>query len=616
MTDKRSCSKCGTEFSSEAAQGLCPRCLLDAGLKSEIPSPPVLAAAETCPPTNAASASFPTPHLESLARQFPQLEILEFLGRGGMGVVYKARQRQLNRLVAVKILPPRVGEEPAFAERFMREAQALARLNHSHIVQVYDFGQTDEFYYFVMEFVDGVNLRALIREGKLQSKEALKIVPQICEALQFAHDEGIVHRDVKPENILIDKKGRVKIPDFGLAKLLDNAAEDLSLTGTGQLMGTLGYMAPEQLQQARAVDHRADIYSLGVVFYEMLTGQLPIGRFEPPSKKVQVDVRLDEIVLRSLESEASRRYQHARDVKTDVETIAGKRSCAGEVGSRRQTTRNVAGAEPTDVRASGRLRFWKVLAVLAGLWVLGSTVNASRVPEVIKISVLVLFTLGVVGWLISLFMRELPPRERHSLAELPSAQLAAAVLARVRVRKWQWLSAVFALLFAVWLSIMPSAGIYFMPGPTRGVLIVLGPMLALGSLMALSMLVNSVRMKYSLVAILLLVVMTGLVVLLTGSAKNREFAARIDSARSISTANTREQALKSVALDAATAGESEIAMRAIGCISLGETKDVTAGQCAVKLAELGRRTEADDIVRMIAHVETRNETLRKIAELK
>jgi predicted Ser/Thr protein kinase len=273
--------------------------------------------AATVPPPS----RFPTPYLETLAHQFPQLEILEHLGQGGMGVVYKARQRHLNRLVAVKILPPSVGSEPAFAERFTREAQALAQLNHPNIVQVYDFGRTDEFFYFVMEYVDGVNLRALIREGKLEPEQALKIVPQICDALQFAHDEGIVHRDIKPENILIDKKGRVKIADFGLAKLLGRAPEDLSLTGTGQLMGTLGYMAPEQLQEAHAVDHRADIYSLGVVFYEMLTGHLPIGRFDLPSKRLHVDVRLDEVVLRSLESEPGRRYQHASEVKEQVERI-------------------------------------------------------------------------------------------------------------------------------------------------------------------------------------------------------------------------------------------------------------------------------------------------------
>jgi predicted Ser/Thr protein kinase len=333
MAETKTCPKCGAELSPDAPAGICPKCLMQAGLGSQATADQHTGASTPLTPDERAAATvlpsprFPTPYLETLARQFPQLEILELLGQGGMGVVYKARQRQLNRLVAVKILPPSVGEDPAFTERFAREAQALAQLNHPHIVQVYDFGQTDEFFYFVMEYVDGVNLRALIRGGRLEPEEALRIVPQICEALQFAHDEGIVHRDIKPENILIDKKGRVKIADFGLAKLLGRAPEELSLTGTGQLMGTLGYMAPEQLQQAHTVDHRADIYSLGVVFYEMLTGQLPIGRFELPSKKVQVDVRLDEIVLRSLESEPDRRYQHAVDVKTDVEHIAQSIVC-------------------------------------------------------------------------------------------------------------------------------------------------------------------------------------------------------------------------------------------------------------------------------------------------
>src|SRR5262249_16953843 len=158
-------------------------------------------------------------------------------------------------------------------------------------------------------------LRQAMRAGNLRPAEALKIVPQICDALQFAHDEGIVHRDVKPENILLDKKGRVKIADFGLAKLLGKNAVDISLTGTHQIMGTLHYMAPEQIEGARDVDHRADIYSLGVTFYEMLTGELPIGRFAPPSKKVEIDVRLDEVVLRSLEKAPEQRYQHASDIK-------------------------------------------------------------------------------------------------------------------------------------------------------------------------------------------------------------------------------------------------------------------------------------------------------------
>ena len=327
MTETRPCPKCGADLPADAPAGICPKCLLQAGLAGQGSIEPhaggsrPLSAEERAAATVQPSSRLATPYLETLARQFPQLEILEHLGQGGMGVVYKARQRHLNRLVAVKILPPSVGGDPAFAERFTREAQALAQLNHPNIVQVYDFGRTEEFFYFVMEYVDGVNLRVLIREHKLEPEQALKIVPQICDALQFAHDEGIVHRDIKPENILIDKKGRVKIADFGLAKLLGRAPEELSLTGTGQLMGTLGYMAPEQLQEAHTVDHRADIYSLGVVFYEMLTGKLPIGRFDPPSKRVHVDVRLDEVVLRSLESEPGRRYQHASEIKEQVDRI-------------------------------------------------------------------------------------------------------------------------------------------------------------------------------------------------------------------------------------------------------------------------------------------------------
>jgi tRNA A-37 threonylcarbamoyl transferase component Bud32 len=270
-----------------------------------------------------AYGGFVPPSPRELAGRFPQLEILELLGQGGMGAVYKARQPGLDRLVAVKILPPQAGRDPAFAERFAREARALAKLSHPHIVAVYDFGLAGELYYFLMEFVDGVNLRQLLRERKLRPEEALKIVPQICEALQFAHDEGIVHRDIKPENILLDKKGRVKIADFGLAKLLGRTSADFLLTGSHQVMGTLHYMAPEQMGAPLEVDHRADIYSLGVVFYEMLTGELPVGRFDPPSRRVQVDVRLDEVVLRALEYKPEQRYQHISDIKSQIESIAG-----------------------------------------------------------------------------------------------------------------------------------------------------------------------------------------------------------------------------------------------------------------------------------------------------
>jgi hypothetical protein len=269
---------------------------------------------------------FSAPELGELAARFPELEILEMLGQGGMGAVYKVRQPALDRLVALKILPQEAAADPAFTERFTREARAMARLHHPNIVTVYEFGHKGGLYYLLMEFVDGVNLRHLLRVGRLQPAEALKIIPQICDALQYAHEEGVVHRDIKPENVLLDKKGRVKLTDFGIAKLLGAEQGTHTITGPWQVVGTLNYMAPEQMDKPRSVDHRADIYSLGVVFYEMLTGELPRGRFSPPSQKVEVDVRLDQVVLRALEVEPERRYQHASDVKTDVENISAARA--------------------------------------------------------------------------------------------------------------------------------------------------------------------------------------------------------------------------------------------------------------------------------------------------
>lgn len=319
----RKCPQCGAALPTGALAGLCPACLLQQGASADT---------ATQPPT----APFEPPSVEELARLFPQLEILSLLGKGGMGAVYKARQPALDRLVALKLLPAQSASGANFAERFNREARALARLSHPNIVAVHEFGQvsasdTDTspasphggFHYFLMEFVDGVNLRQLQQTGRLSPREALQIVPQICDALQYAHDEGVVHRDIKPENVLVDRKGRVKIADFGLAKILGRDPADLRLTGEGQVMGTPHYMAPEQVEHPLEVDHRADIYALGVVFYEMLTGELPLGRFAPPSRKVQVDVRLDEVVLHALEKEPEQRYQHASEVKTDVENILG-----------------------------------------------------------------------------------------------------------------------------------------------------------------------------------------------------------------------------------------------------------------------------------------------------
>ncbi len=188
------CPGCGQALAPGRARGLCPRCLL------------VRAAFATEAESSAAAAPLPDP--EVVAAAFPQLEILEVIGRGGMGVVYKARQRSLNRLVALKLLAPERGLDPRFAERFRREAQALAQLNHPNIVTIHDFGIAGEvtapvpLYYLLMEYVDGVNLRQAMKAGRFTPEQALAIVPPVCLALQYAHERGIVHRDIKPENLL------------------------------------------------------------------------------------------------------------------------------------------------------------------------------------------------------------------------------------------------------------------------------------------------------------------------------------------------------------------------------------------------------------------------------
>ncbi len=262
------------------------------------------------------------PTVEHLQRLFPGYEVLEVLGIGGMGAVYKARQLSLDRLVAIKMLPPEVDDdERSFALRFQNEARTMARMNHPGIVQVYDFGQTSEGQLFiVMEFIDGTDIAHMIdSQGRLPAEYALAITAHVCDALQYAHDHHVIHRDIKPANILINTEGVVKVADFGLAKANDSFQSDD--TDAEMTMGTPDFVAPEALTLGVELDRRADLYSVGVMLFVMLTGQVPRGHFRLPSTTLGTDPRFDSIIARAMEMDREARYQAAREIRRDLDAI-------------------------------------------------------------------------------------------------------------------------------------------------------------------------------------------------------------------------------------------------------------------------------------------------------
>ena len=286
------CAECGAEGITDRLKGLCPRCLFrDTGEKA------------------------PDPIQDG---RFGPLEIVATVGQGGMGTIYKARQPQLDRFVALKILSPALAADPEFRDRFVQEAQVLAKLVHPHIVSIFDFGVRDGFYYLVMEYVEGVNLRQVLDSQVHSTDELLKLVPSLCEALEYAHSQGVVHRDMKPENILVDRKGQVKITDFGIAKIANPSRK---ITQAGIVMGTPAYMAPEQTQALDAVDHRADLYSLGAIIYEILTGKVPAARFVRPSRIARTDPRMDVILERALARDPAARFEKAGQIRDQVTEI-------------------------------------------------------------------------------------------------------------------------------------------------------------------------------------------------------------------------------------------------------------------------------------------------------
>ncbi len=246
-----------------------------------------------------------------------------------MGVVYLALKG--GDRAALKVLPSRYAGDEAFVRRFLRESAALASLDHPGIVSMSDQGAQDGRYYFAMEYVEGASLRALLDRKALGPGEVLALVPPLCEALGYAHSRGVIHRDIKPENLLITPSGQVKIADFGVARWVEGAAPgEPTLTQTRAVMGTRDYMAPEARQSARGADARVDVYSLGVVLYEALTGELPLGHFPPPSEhRPSVDRRLDAVVLKALEKDPARRYQSIRELGRDVSVILASAAAGG-----------------------------------------------------------------------------------------------------------------------------------------------------------------------------------------------------------------------------------------------------------------------------------------------
>ena len=257
-------------------------------------------------------------------------EIIETLGQGGMGAVYKARDREVDRVVALKVIRPELANQPQILARFKRELILSRQVTHKNVVRIFDLGEADNIKFITMEFVDGRDLHSLLRANTpLSLEQKVKIVIQVCRALEAAHAEGVVHRDLKPQNIMLENTGRVVVMDFGIA----HSMEESGGTSTGMLLGTPAYVSPEQAKGEK-IDTRSDIYTLGIVFYELLTGKVPfesetvVGlllkriqeRPVPPIERdKEIPQALSDVVLKCLIVEKEHRYQTTREVQNDLE---------------------------------------------------------------------------------------------------------------------------------------------------------------------------------------------------------------------------------------------------------------------------------------------------------
>lgn len=259
---------------------------------------------------------FVAPDPAELAPLFPGYEIQSLVATGGMGAVYAAVQKSLDRMVALKILPRELSSDAAFCAGFEAEAKAMARLNHPNLIGVYDFGEVNGMLFIIMEFVAGQSVYHATYGHAVDPKEVIRLISGVCHGLAHAHENGIIHRDIKPSNILLDLNGLPKIGDFGLARPAERKVEEGE-----EIFGTPHYTAPEVVNSPHSVDHRADIFSVGVFLHELLTGQLPAADPRPASVIAKCDARFDAIIRKATQPLPAARYSNAADIAKDLEAI-------------------------------------------------------------------------------------------------------------------------------------------------------------------------------------------------------------------------------------------------------------------------------------------------------
>jgi len=609
------CPRCGKPIPENAPSGLCAACVMSGAATT---------ASQTIP-----NPKSPPPSLKEIAAHFPDLEVLEIIGVGGMGAVYKARQPKLDRCVALKILHVH-DDDPAFEERFNREARVLARLNHPNIVTVFDFGTAGPYHFLLMEHIDGVNLRQAMQAGRFSPDEALTLVQEMCAALKSAHEDGILHRDIKPENILLDSQGRLKIADFGIAKLV--GPEDLqnfTLTRQDSVLGSPQYMAPEQIESPEDVDQRADIYSLGVVLYELLTGELPLGRFAAPSSKNDIDSRIDEIVFRTLEKERDARFQSAEEVSTSVDTLA--QSPAPTIKTGTGTTARFATVSAILTAISVPLIYFTFFTLFSSNSSSGPDQVSSNSESVANFWVRLI---GIGAALLAL------------ISVILGFFLGISALSTIRQSNGQKRGlnrATFATL--TWpILILLAISSALLPGPMAMPLLFIILLITFAAL-CWALVPTLLRwglnqqslvplFKRFLIAIGFSFLFTFVILPLfkiqttsdlpaassvpetyanSSDPKTRELAGKLQAALQLPSTSQKSLTIASTALEIALAGEAELAEIACQSISIDSTRNTARYKCALILARQGNTSQASNIASKITISSLRQTALLKIA---